>query len=74
MQYLLVIIILKSEYYSETQSSLMEYSVVLNNSHVEKLEKCDNDFFRRLFKSGAGTPVEGFDLATNTLHNTFALL
>ena len=39
----------------------------LNNTHVEKLEKCDNDFFRRLFKSGACTPVESFYLATNTL-------
>ena len=39
----------------------------LNITLVEKLEKCDNDFFRRLFKSGAGTPVESFYLATNTL-------
>ena len=39
----------------------------LNITHVEKLEKCDNDFFRRLFKSGAGTPVESLYLATDTL-------
>ena len=39
----------------------------LNNSHIEKLEKCDHDFFRKLFRSGAGTPIESFYLATNTL-------
>ena len=39
----------------------------LKISHIEKLEKCDHDFFRQLFKSGAGTPVESFYLATNTL-------
>ena len=39
----------------------------LNTTHVEKLEKCDNTFFRQLFKIGAGTPIESFFLATNTL-------
>ena len=39
----------------------------LNMSHVETLEKCDRDFFRQLFKSGAATPIESFYLATNTL-------
>ena len=39
----------------------------LNISHIEKLEKCDHDFFRQLFRSGAATPVESFYLATNTL-------
>ena len=39
----------------------------LNITHIEKLEKCDHDFFRHLFKSGAGTPIESFYLSTNTL-------
>ena len=39
----------------------------LKTTDVEKLEKCDHDFFRQLFRSGAGTPIESFYLATNTL-------
>ena len=39
----------------------------LNTTHVEKLEKCDNSFFRQLFKSGASTPIESFYLASGTL-------
>ena len=39
----------------------------LNNTHIEKLEKCDHSYFRQLFKSGAGTPIESFYLATNSL-------
>ena len=39
----------------------------LNMSHIETLEKCDRDFFRQLFKSGAATPIEIFYLSTNAL-------
>ena len=39
----------------------------LNITHIQKLEKCDHDFFRQLFRSGAATPIESFYLATNTL-------
>ena len=39
----------------------------LNTNHIETLEKCDRDFFRQLFKSGAATPIESFYLATNSL-------
>ena len=39
----------------------------LNLKHIEILEKLDRDFFRKLFKSGAATPIESFYLATGTL-------
>ena len=39
----------------------------LKTTDIEKLEKCDHLFFRQLFRSGAGTPIESFYLATNTL-------
>ena len=39
----------------------------LNNTHVEKLEKFDNSFFRQLFQSGACTPIESFYLASGVL-------
>ena len=39
----------------------------LKTSHIETLEKLDRDFFRKLFKSGAATPIESFYFATNCL-------
>ena len=48
-------------------SSSIEALYGLKTTDIEKLGKCDHMFFRQLFRSGAGTPVESFYLATNTL-------
>ena len=35
--------------------------------HIETLEKLDRELFRKVFQSGAATPIESFYLATKTL-------
>ena len=35
--------------------------------HIETLEKLDRELFRKIFQSGAATPIEIFYLATKTL-------
>ena len=46
----------------------------LKMTDIEKLEKCDHIFFRQLFKSGAGTPVESFYLATNSIPIRYVII
>ena len=46
----------------------------LTTNHIETLEKLDRDFFRKLFKSGAATPIESFYLATYTMPLRFIIV
>ena len=46
----------------------------LTTKHIEILEKLDRDFFRKLFKSGASTPIESFYLSTNTMPLRFIII
>ena len=46
----------------------------LTTKHIEILEKLDRDFFRKLFKSGASTPLECFYLSTNTMPLRFIII
>ena len=46
----------------------------LATKHIETLEKLDRDFFRKLFKSGAATPIESFYLATHTMPLRFIIV
>ena len=46
----------------------------LKMKHIETLEKLDRDFFRNLFQSGSGTPIESFHLATHTMPLRFIII
>ena len=39
----------------------------IKSKHIETLEKLDRKLFRKIFQSGAATPIESFYLATKTL-------
>ena len=46
----------------------------LNLAQIEKLEKCDRYFFRKIFNSPYSTPIESFYMETNTLPLRFVII
>ena len=46
----------------------------LTKAHIEKLEKCDRYFFRKLFNVPFSTPTESFYLETNELPLRFIII
>ena len=46
----------------------------ISKAHVEKLEKCDRYFFRKIFNSPVSTPIESFYLETNTMPLRFIIM
>ena len=46
----------------------------LTLAQIEKLEKCDRYFFRKIFNSPISTPLESFYIETNTLPLRFVII
>ena len=46
----------------------------ITTTQIEKLEKCDRYFFRKIFNSPISTPIESFYLETNTMPLRFIIM
>ena len=46
----------------------------MNSEHIEKLEKCDRSYMRRVFDCPVSTPIESYYLKTSSLPVSFILM
>ena len=46
----------------------------MNSEHIEKLEKCDRSYMRRVFDCPVSTPIESYYLETSSLPVRFILM